>query len=232
MVTNHPVRSFLENNRGSSSDIKVSNLNNRELPSAFASDGFGFVLLKAGQKHPPIEKNWQNKPHGLQKAMRWVGQGNNLGILVKYPYAVLDLDNPDAVSGLSLPDTTAWQTRPGRIAYLIRWSEDHAEISKILKRLGKNSNVAQLKLSKNGGHVGEIKLQRTYQVIPPSWKSIDGKRVDYKMVQDVPPATVSFRWLISELQRLGISFSENQTAKDRLDSNIKRIESIKGRVHD
>lgn len=215
MDTNHAARSFLNTSTGRSSNIKVSNSDSRELPSAFTSDGFGFVLLRAGQKHPPIERDWQNKPHGLNKAKRWINQGNNLGILVKYPYAVLDLDDPDAVSGLPLPRTTTWETRPGRLAYLIRLSERESEVSKILQGLGKDPRTAQLTLFKYGEHVGELKLQRTYQVVPPSWKEIDGKRVEYRMIQDIPPTTVSLEWLVNELRHRDISFTKSQSAKQR-----------------
>lgn len=206
----------------------ITNSKNKYLPHSFNEQSF--VLLKAGQKYPPIEKGWKDKPHGLNKAQRWIKQGNNIGILVKYPYAVLDLDNPQAVSGLSLPVTTAWETRPGRYAYLIRWSEKPDEISNILKKLRKNPDVAQLRLFMDGEHVGELKLQRTYQVIPPSWKQIDGTRIEYKMIKDDPPATVSFRWLIDELQRLGVTFSETNTAKERLDANIERLESMQQEI--
>ena len=33
---------------------------------AFNQPGVGFVLIRAGQKVPPIEKGWQDKSHSYQ----------------------------------------------------------------------------------------------------------------------------------------------------------------------
>lgn len=208
-------------------DRTDANKSSNTVPTAFY--GLGFVLIEAGKKYPPTEKGWQNKPHSFEEAQRWCKKGN-IGILVNHPHAVLDLDHPDAVKDLQIPETTAWETRPGRLAYLVRWSESETEIAQILQGIGKKQDIAQIKLYRNGAHVGEIKLQRTYQVIPPSWKSVDGVRIDYKMVQDIPPATVSFKWLVEELQRLGISFSENNIGKARLDANIERLQNVQREV--
>jgi phage/plasmid-associated DNA primase len=83
-----------------------------------------------------------------------------------------------------------------------------------LTLIGKKPDLAQIKLFEEGRPVGEIKLRRSYQVIPPSWKEIDGQRVDYKLLQEIPPTGISLVWLLQALQKIGISFTSKleQTA--------------------
>ena len=103
----------------------------------------------------------------------------------------------------------------------------------LLAKYGKPANHAQFKLYDSrrvidGKYpaVGEVKLERTYQVIPPSWKILeDGTRADYKMVSEVPPAEISLEWLLSELVKKGIVFSEKP--KSRLEANTKKLDDIK-----
>jgi hypothetical protein len=102
---------------------------------------------------------------------------------------------------------------------------DNGNKPEVLTKYGKKADQAQIKLYKNGQPVGEVKIERTYQVIPPSYKFIDpatgddvkpgqgGERVDYKMISDLPPAAMSLEWLISELQRIGITFSSKLEAE-------------------
>lgn len=215
------VRRSYNISRSASCDINTSNCTKADaaIPAVFSN--FGFVLLKKGQKIP-IERDWQNKPRDYDQASQHIQKCGNVGIIIKYPYGLLDQDAPDAFQDVRLPKTTCWETRPGRTVYLLRWTESEAEIAQILQGLGKNPDTAQLKLFSDGHHVGEIKLQRTQQVIPPSHKIVDGERVDYRMVYDAPPAEISFKSLIQDLQRLGISFSE-RPHKVRLDSSVNRL---------
>jgi hypothetical protein len=190
-----------------------------EVPDIFDQSGAGFVFMQPGIKHPPIETGWQKKPHTFQEAKAHKG---NVGVLAGYGYIGLDKDNPAAFEGLELPTTTLWETRPGRLGMWLRCTEGIAEA---LAAIGKKPDHAQLKLFKDGKSVGEVKLQRTYQVIPQSHKYIDpetgddvlpgkGIRVDYKMLDSSPPAEISLEWLLSELQRLGITFSSKSGSID------------------
>jgi len=118
----------------------------------------------------------------------------------------LDEDDPTAFEGIELPTTTTWETRPGRLGMRFTCKDRTPEL---LAKYGKKADQAQLKLYREGKPVGEVKLERTYQVIPPSWKILeDGKRADYKMLQETPPAEISLEKLLSDLEALGITFSE------------------------
>ena len=54
-----------------------------------------------------------------------------------------------------------------------------------------------------------IKLQRTYQVIPPSYKVSDNgvTKIDYKLICEEPPTEISLCDLISDFQKKGLRFS-------------------------
>lgn len=189
-----------------------------EVPDIFDQPGAGFVFMPPGVKFPPREKGWEKKPHTFAEAKAHKG---NVGVLAGNGFIGLDKDNPSAFEGLELPTTTLWETRPGRLGLWFRCTEGIAEA---LATISKRPYLAQLKLYKNGLPIGEIKLERTYQVIPPSHKFIDretgddvlpgkGDRVDYKMLDSSPPAEISLAWLLTELQRLGITFSSKPATK-------------------
>lgn len=188
-----------------------------EIPKVFDQLGAAFVLLRAGDKYPPIEKAWQDKPHSYQEAADHSKKGGNVGIMAGFGYIGLDLDNPVAFEGLQLPPTCKWETRKGRYGAWFR----ALDITEGLQELKKKPDQAQLKLFKDGKPCGEIKLQRTYQVIPPSWKTLeDGTRADYKLLDPTPPAEISLKKLLADLQALGITFSS------KLESNAARLEEM------
>ena len=186
------------------------------IPGSFAQVDSKFVLLPAGIKFPPIEREWQKKPHSVDDAEQHLAHGGNVGIVAGCGYIGLDQDVPDAFTGIALPETTTWETRPGRLGMRFRCNDRTPEL---LARLGKEPDLAQFKMYLNGVPVGEIKLERTYQVIPPAIKYIDrsgetvkphtadSKAVEYKMLKDIPPAEISLEWLIAEVFKRGISFS-------------------------
>ena len=189
-----------------------------EVFDVFDQPGAGFVFMPPGVKFPPREKGWEKKPHTFAEAKAHKG---NVGVLAGNGFIGLDKDSPAAFEGLELTTTTLWETRPGRFGLWFRCTEGIAEA---LATIGKKRDLAQLKLYKNGLPIGEIKLERTYQVIPPSHKFIDretgddvlpgkGDRVDYKMLDSSPPAGISLAWLLAELQRLGITFSSKLESK-------------------
>lgn len=197
-----------------------------EVPEVFDQPGAAFVLLPVGIKHPPIEDEWQKpeKAHIFHEAMAHRG---NVGILAGNGYIGLDQDDPVAFDGLELPTTTKWETRPGRYGLWLKVSED---VATALAGIGKKADQAQLKLFKDGRPVGEVKLQRTYQVIPPSHKFIDpvtgddvapgkGDRVDYSLLDSSPPAPITLAKLLADLQSIGITFSS------KLEQNTTRLES-------
>jgi DNA repair photolyase len=197
------------------------------IPSVFDQTGAAFVLLPAGAKFPPLSKGWQlpENAHGFQEAAAHEERGGNIGVLAGNGHGGLDQDDPSSFTGLELPPTTRWETRPGRMACWLRWSDDPAEV---LKAMGRPPDQAQLKLFKDGQAIGEIKLQRSYQVVPPSWKLLeDGTRADYKLITETPPAEVSLDWLLSELQRLGVTFSSTESPRTRLEGNVEKLEGMK-----
>lgn len=186
-----------------------------EVPEVFNQEGAAFVLLPYGIKFPPIEKGWQVKGRGFQEAAAHKG---NVGILAGCGFVGLDKDDPSAFEELELPLTTTWQTRPGRFGQWFKASDD---IPEALAGIGKKADQAQLKLFKAGKPCGEVKLQRTYQVIPPSWKKLeDGTRADYRLLQDIPPAEIRLADLLEGLQANGITFSS------KLERNAKKLEEM------
>lgn len=186
-----------------------------EIPEVFNQAGAAFVLLRDGQKFPPIEKEWQKKAHSFQEAAAHKG---NVGIAAGAGYIGLDQDNPTAFEGLSLPSTTTWETRPGRYGMRFEVADD---VAAALAAVGKKADQAQLKLFKDGMPCGEVKLSRTYQVIPPSWKKLeDGSRADYKLLDSSPPALINLSDLLEGLQAIGLTFSS------KLEANVTKLESM------
>lgn len=186
-----------------------------EIPEVFNQAGAAFVLLRDGQKFPPIEKEWQKKAHSYQEAVAHKG---NVGIAAGAGYIGLDQDNPTAFEGLSLPSTTTWETRPGRYGMRFEVADD---VAAALAAVGKKADQAQLKLFKDGMPCGEVKISRTYQVIPPSWKKLDdGSRADYKMLDSSPPALINLSDLLEGLQAIGLTFSS------KLEANVTKLESM------
>ena len=189
-----------------------------DLSTIFDQPAATFVFLKEGTKKP-LEREWQKKPHTFQEAVAHKG---NVGVIAGNGYMGFDQDNPEAFQGLTLPRTTKWETRPGRWGLFYKCND---LTPALLASIGKKADQAQLKLYKDGRPVGEVKLERTYQVIPPSWKTLDdgpnaGQRADYKLLQEIPPAEIPLAWLLSELQTIGITFSS------KLDSKAAKLECI------
>jgi P4 family phage/plasmid primase-like protien len=200
-----------------------------EVPEIFNQPGAAFVLLPVGIKYPPIEDGWQ-KPENAHAFHEASAHKGNVGILAGNCFIGLDQDEPTAFEGLELPITTTWETRPGRLGMWFKVSDSVAEA---LAGIGKKADQAQLKLYKDGKHCGEVKLQRTYQAIPPSHKFIDpitgedvapgrGNRVDYRLLDSSPPATISLAKLLADLQAIGITFSSKlETNAEKLESKVK-----------
>lgn len=203
-----------------------------EIPPVFDQPGAGFVTLLPGIKFPPPYKEWQKPENARTYAQAQVHKGN-VGVLAGNGYIGLDKDNPAAFDGLELPTTTTWETRPGRMAMRFKCSDLTPEL---LTKYGKPADHAQFKLYKDGQPCGEVKLQRTYQVIPPSHKFIDpitgddappgkGDRVDYKLLDSSPPATTSLAKLLADLKQIGITFSKNPNPS-RPEANAAKLEDI------
>jgi hypothetical protein len=171
------------------------------LPEVFNQPGAQFVLLREGVKFPPFEDGWQKKPHTFQEAEAHQG---NVGVLAGAGYVGLDKDVPEAFEGINLPPTTTWETRPGRLGL---WFKCDEALPEVRVKYGKKPDLAQFKLYKDGEAVGEIKLERSYQVIPPSYKFIDDLKIYYKMSDDRPPSTISVEKLLADLQAVGIRFN-------------------------
>ncbi len=187
------------------------------VPVIFDQPGAAFVLLRPGIKFPPVEKEWEKNGHSFQEAAAHAAKGGNVGAMAGNGHIGLDQDEPGAFKGLELPATTTWETRPGRLGMRFTCKDRSPEV---LAKYGKKADQAQIKLFKEGKPVGEVKLERTYQVIPPSWKEIDGQRVDYRMLGEIPPAEISLAKLLEDLQAIGITFSSKQ------ESNTEKLEEI------
>lgn len=41
----------------------------------------GFTFLKAREKYPPIEKEWEKKGHSFQEAADHISKGGNIGLI-------------------------------------------------------------------------------------------------------------------------------------------------------
>ena len=179
------------------------------LPAVFDQPGAQFVLMRAGVKFPPYEDGWQKKPHTFQEAEAHLATGGNVGVLAGGCYIGMDEDVPEAFSGIELPPTTTWETRPGRLGM---WFFCEESLPEVRQKYGKKPDLAQFKLFKDGEAIGEIKLERSYQVIPPSYKFVERQKIDYKMIDERPPAKISLEKLLEDLQAAGIRF--NQKNKD------------------
>ena len=76
----------------------------------------------------------------------------------------------------------------------------------------KKPDLAQFHFYKDGRGVGELKIERTYQIIPNSWKYLDpedgGYRVDYKMTDTRSPAHVDVYALMNTIMEIpGVSLT-------------------------
>jgi hypothetical protein len=183
----------------------------------FDQPGAWFVHLPAGRKSPPLRKEWQNNPWTFQEAKAHSG---NVGIVAGNGYIGLDMDDLTAFSRLELPRTTTWQTRPGRSGLWFRCGDT----VEALEKMGKKHGLSQIKLFTDGRPVGEIKLQNAYQVIPDSWKELEGgQRVDYILLDPSPPVEISLSKLLADLQARGITFS-------KLESNAAKLENMVAKV--
>jgi hypothetical protein len=194
-----------------------------KVPGIFDQPGATFVFLPSGIKFPPIEKGWEKKGHSFQEATSHAVKGGNVAILAVNGFIGFDQDVPAAFQGLALPITTTWETRPGRFGM---WFTCNDRTPEVLAKYGKKPDQSQLKLFKDGKPVGEVKLERTYQVIPPSWKRLeDGRQTTYKLLDSSPPAEISLKWLLKELQKLGITFSEGKKKPD-LEANAQKLQDM------
>jgi hypothetical protein len=193
-----------------------------EIPECFNQPGAAFVLLPTGIKFPPSYKEWQ-KPEKARTFAQAHAHDGNVGILAGGGYIGLDKDNPAAFGGLELPITTMWETRPGRYGMRFKVSDN---VAAALAGIGKKADLAQLYLYRDGKQCGEVKLQKSYQVVPPSWKKLeDGQRADYKLLDPSPPATITLAKLLADLQAIGITF------RSKLEANAAKLEDIGKKAH-
>jgi len=78
---------------------------------------------------------------------------------------------------------------------------------------------------RRGEKVGEIKLQRSYQLVPPSWKpGNDGQRADYRMLKEGEPATIELAVLLENIVSHGLSFERSES---RLEENVQKLQDWK-----
>jgi hypothetical protein len=204
------------------------------LPSVFDQPGAQFVLMRSGVKFPPFEEGWQKNPHSIQEADAHLSTNGNCGVLAGNGFIGVDQDNPEAFKGIDLPSTTTWETRPGRLGM---WFTCDESLPELRKKYGKKIDLAQFKLFKDGKGVGEIKLERSYQVIPPSYKFIDpttgkdappgtGQKIYYKMIDERVPAKISLERFLEDLQILGIRFNPVNKEDKPITSPLQTVSVI------
>src|SRR5271157_335661 len=197
------------------------------IPECFNQPGAKFTLPPNGKKKPGYD-DWQVNGYTYQEANAYPG---NVGLLAGGDYISLDMDVPSAFAGCKISASTKWASRPGRLGLWYKCS-DRATLPALLKAIHKKPNAAELFLVKDGLPIGELKLERQHAIIPPSWKILDdgpnaGQKVDYKMLDDRPPATISVEDLIMELLRNGISFDKKKSAEE-----IKQLLSTQSAIQD
>jgi len=187
-----------------------------KIPAVFDQPGATFTFMAPGSKWPPIDPptGWQlpENGHSYKEALAYNG---NVGIRAGNGYVGLDQDVPEVFKGLVVPTTTTWETRPGRLGM---WLQCAGVPPELMAKHGKPPNHSQFKLFKDGLVVGELKLERCYQVIPPSWKTLDpedgGQIVQYKMLDSSPPALIDLVYLVESILALpGVSFNKNPKSK-------------------
>lgn len=183
-----------------------------QVPEVFDISLSPFCLMRAGIKFPPIEEGWQLPGHGhtYQEALAHKG---NVGFIAGSTMGEdvitigLDQDKPELFQDLDIPNTTTWETRPGRLGMLFTCS---GGLTDLRAEYNKKPDLAQFKFYEDGVGVGELKLERCYQVIPNSWKYLDpedgGQRVNYKITDTRSPAHIDVYALMHSIMDIpGIS---------------------------
>ena len=183
-----------------------------------------------GSKNPPIIpiEGWQ-KPENRHRYARACKHYGNVGFIsgvklqdgsVVYGF---DQDNLETFESLCLPATTTWETRPGRTGKLFVCNEIPASLR---LEYNKKPDLAQFKFYQNGVGVGEVKMERSYQVIPDSWKLLeDGTRVSYRMLDERAPARLDITKLVHAILAItGVSLfknGENKRTKPTTEKTLK-----------
>ena len=88
------------------------------IPPIFDQPEAGFVLLKQVSSFRRGMMDGKSlRMHTASKRLNLHAErGGNVGALAGIgPYIGLDKDDPPAFEGITLPDTTTWETRPGRL---------------------------------------------------------------------------------------------------------------------
>ena len=190
----------------------------KKISTVFNQPNTGFVLLPAGRKKPPREGFLEN-PYSFQEIQKQKG-GRNVGIIAGNGYIIFDVDDPSAFNGLDLPKSSKWETRPGR--YATRFKCDDCVASLVKRKIHTGKSKLELFDSKKLDEIsrypaiGEIKLERTYQLIPPSWEELDGNRTEYRFLDggEIAPHPISLHWLPDSLREIDICLSSNPADKD------------------
>lgn len=191
------------------------------IPAVFDQTARMFFSLRAGCKELPEGAALQlTKSYGYQGAVKRSMRGQNIAFIVGTEDVILDQTDTAAFNGLSVPVSTMWGTRK---VETITWFTCHDKTAEVLSKYGLESGLTQINIydpkqitniegRKIYKKVGRIKLQQTCQLIPPSWVDIDGERLGYEMFDDSPPCELPLDTLLSDLQRIGLCFSEEADA--------------------
>jgi Bifunctional DNA primase/polymerase, N-terminal. len=198
--------------------MKIYNGERKELSTVFDQQNAGFVLLPSGKKFPPNRKGWGKNPYSFQEIQKRRGN-RNIGIIAQSGNIILDVDDPSALDGLELPASTKWETRPGRYAMLFTCDDCVSALAKRKRHAGKDRLNLYDSRNLDGDSyyhpIGEIKLGASYQVIPPSWKEVDGNRTEYRFLNggEIDPQPILLGGLLDSFEDRGISLFSGPSSK-------------------
>jgi len=203
------------------------------LSAPYRNNAFKFIKVRKNDKKA-LEEDWQNGSayqFDDPKLLDWITRGGNVGIRGgDGGVLILDIDAVDMVldKEMIFPDSTTWETRPGRQQRLYICDDWKPEI--LEKYVGKDKDQIKFydseKTDDKGHyiHLGEIQGARHYGVIPPSIKTVDGQKRAYKMLNESDPVKISLEWLLETLVAHGCRFSDRD--KTRLEKNAERLETV------
>lgn len=203
------------------------------IAKAFRDPAFRFIKVRKNDKKA-LEDNWQDGAayqYDNKNLLTWIETGGNVGIRGGDGNAlILDLDSSERIldKDLVFPDTTSWETRPGRQQRLYLCDDWTPTI--LEKYAGKDKDQIKFYDSEQKDdkghyiHLGEIQGSRHYGVIPPSVKIVSGQKFVYKMLNDAPPAKISLEWLLETMLSHWCRFTDRE--KSRLEENAAKIESM------
>jgi hypothetical protein len=184
------------------------------IPMQLQDPGFRFTPILRGQKKPDLP-NWQRGGFSFDDPIirGYLEAGHQYGVLTGVGgLVVLDIDEPDLVSELAVPETLTVQTGSGGFHYYLRclgWRE-------------------KIVLQRDGVHLGELQALGQ-QVVGPGSLHPNGNL--YRIVRDVPIATITKNELARILRPYRDRVSTNAAGPARRRRSY-RLSPIRARIED